>query len=162
LHDLDGDAGREPMIVAVRTVGAAVGLLLIAACAQEPEPPAPEPVVGVSRADADFARFMNDPTNPESWRWLCRAAVGGHTAAQFTVAVRYRDGLPPVAQNLPRAFLWFTAAQKSGLTAAVLAREEVEKRLPEDKVEALRKRSKPLAEADCRQGRISSKKKRTQ
>jgi len=143
-------------------VSAAVVLLLFAACAQEPETPAPKPVADVSRADADFARFMNDPTNPQSWRWLCRAAVGGHTAAQFTVAVRYRDGLPPVEQNLPRAFLWFTAARKSGLTAAVLAREDVEKRLPEDEVETLRKRSAPLTEADCRQGKVSSKKKRTQ
>lgn len=150
------------MTAVARIVCAAVGLLLIAACAQEPETPAPEPAANASGADADFARFMNDPTNPKSWRWLCRAAAGGHTAAQFTVAVRYRDGLPPVAQNLPHAFLWFMAAQKSGLTAAVLAREGVEKRLPEDEVEILRKRSDPLTEADCRLGKISSKKKRAQ
>ena len=69
----------------------------------------------------------------------------------------YRDGLPPVAQNLPRAYLWFTTAAKGGLTAAALAREEVGKRLPEDAVSSLRKRSRPLTEADCRKGKSSSK-----
>jgi TPR repeat protein len=121
--------------------------LLAAACAQERE--APEPAVSASEAKVSFAMFMNDPTNRESWRWLCRAAAGGHTAAQYIVGVRYRDGLPPVTQDLPRAFLWFTAAQKAGLTAAALAREDVARRLPVGEAAALDEDFVPPTEADC-------------
>jgi TPR repeat protein len=134
----------------VRTVAAALVSLLAAACAQERE--TPEPAVSPSQANINFAMFMNDPTNRDSWRWLCRAAAGGHTAAQYIVGVRYRDGLPPVAQNLPRAFLWFTAARKGGLTAAALAGEDVAKRLPEGEAASLLKDFAPPTEADCREG----------
>jgi len=40
----------------------------------------------------------------------------------------------------------------------VLAREAVQKQLPDDATESLRKRSGPLTEADCREGKVSSKK----
>ena len=163
MHSFDGDPVRAPLTVVARTVGVAVVLLLVPACTPERETPAAEravstPPTNASGGEAAFLKFLEDPANTKSWRWLCSAAAEGHTAAQFTVGVRYRDGLPPVTQNLPRAFLWFKAAETGGLTAAVLAREAVQKQLPDDAVEALRKRSGPLTEADCREGKVSSKK----
>jgi TPR repeat protein len=92
---------------------------------------------------------LNDPTDPENWRWLCKAAADGNSAAQYTVAVRYRDGLPPVARNVGRAYRWFTAAVRNGLSAAAVARNDLQKSIPEADLKALRDDKKPLTEADC-------------
>lgn len=135
----------------IRIVLAGVAVLLTAACASEQDAPEPPPAVGRSDADTYFAMFVNDPTNRDGWRWLCRAATGGHAAAQYTVGVRYREGMPPVTRNASRAYLWFAAASRSGLTAATLAAEQVAKTLPEARLEKLRKESRSPAEADCRE-----------
>ena len=114
---------------------------------------APDMAATPSRVEADsyFAMFMNDPTNRESWHWLCRAAAGGHSAAQYAIAVRYRDGLPPVRRNLQRAYRWFTAAQDQGLTAAALARESLARQMSESQTAELRKHRRQTTEADCRE-----------
>ena len=148
-----------PAIAAV----AAVSLTLLAGCSSECRPGAEcaaapvvqKPTVSdtrpADRGDADtyFAMYLNDPANRESWRWLCRAAASGHSAAQYTVAVRYRDGLPPVRRDLGRAFRWFSAARTQGLTAAALAREDLAKRMPQEDVAALRKQSRTMTAVDC-------------
>lgn len=97
-----------------------------------------------------LARFLDDPTNPESWRWLCQAAAGGNTAAQYTVAIRYRDGLPPVSRDVERAYRWLTAATRNGLSAAALARDDLARSIPETKLADLRKEKRTASETDCR------------
>lgn len=104
-------------------------------------------------AKVAFAQFMNDPTNPDSWQWLCRAAAGGNSAAQYTVAIRYRDGVPPVARNTAQSYRWFTAAIRSGLSAAVLARDELQKSIPDKTLALLRDEKRPVTEADCTNAR---------
>lgn len=100
-------------------------------------------------ADVAVARFMNDPTNPDSWPWLCLAAARGNTAAQYTVAVRYRDGLPPVERNTTRAYRWFTAAIRNGLSAAALARSDMQKSIPDRTLAELRREKRAANKSDC-------------
>lgn len=99
-----------------------------------------------------IARFLDNPGDPKNWRWLCKAAAEGNGAAQYTVGVRYRDGLPPVARNPRRAYRWFTAAVRSGLPAAAIARDDLVRSMPETEREALRKDRRVPSEADCADG----------
>lgn len=156
-HDSAGvRARRESMSLLFRFLPLAIPLLLTA-CAPDcgPGPDCREARAEAPakprRADADkhIAMFMKDPANEDAWRWLCRAAADGHTAAQYTVAVRYRDGLPPVEQDIERAFLWFSAAQRGGLTAAAAARADMVAKLDEAEREALRELEAAAIEADC-------------
>jgi TPR repeat protein len=126
-----------------------LALLLLTACASEPAPTNPASAETSGDADTYFAMFVSDPTNRDSWQWLCRAAAGGIPAAQYNVGIRYRNGLPPVAQDPSRAYLWLTAASRNGLTAGTVAAEAVAKSLPERQLDDLRKRTAPLTQADC-------------
>lgn len=130
----------------------AATLSLACACAPRTEPAAAsdEPAKSsTSDAGKAFATFMNNPTSQEGWRGLCRAAAEGHIAAQYTIAVRYRDGLPPVTRNLTRAYLWFSAARQGGLSAAAIARDDLEKSMTEDQLAEMRAEGKTVGEADC-------------
>jgi len=131
-----------------RPIVLVLALLLANGCATHRTTTAP--AKNEARGDTDSANFMKDPATLESWRWLCRAAARGHTAAQYAIAIRYRDGLPPVTRNLPRAYLWFTVAQRGGLSAATLALDDVMKDLTEEQRTALQHSPAAATEADCR------------
>jgi len=130
----------------------AVAAVLAASCTEGAgvgPGPTPTPATTPDTGQSAIARFLDDPTDPGNWRWLCKAAAGGNSAAQYTIAVRYRDGLPPVARDAGRAYRWFTAAVRNGLSAAAVARDDLQKSIPEADLKALRDAKKPLAEADC-------------
>ena len=96
---------------------------------QEPEQP-PNPFdPNRSRADLFFVMFLNDPDHDEAWSWLCLAATNGHAVAQNTLATRYRDGLSPVEQDPVRAYYWYSAASKNGLSAATISRDAMSQRM---------------------------------
>ena len=92
------------------------------------------------QAETAFAMYINDPTNRDSWKWVCEAAAGGIGPAQYIVAVRYRDGAPPVSRDLPRAYFWFTAADRSGLVVAAIEREIVAKEISDKEARTAEKR----------------------
>lgn len=142
---------------------AASALVLAAACAAPPEDSAaPEsrteepaaraggaPSPSRTEAETTFAMYLNDPENRDAWQWVCTAAAGGIGPAQYIVATRYRDGLPPVKRDLARAFLWFSAADRNGLVAAALERETVGRQLPEEQARSIDERAAKAGESDC-------------
>jgi len=151
-NESDGEARNRPMTRLFPLTALAATLALAAACAPRTEPvAASDKPAGSHASDAGtaYTMFMKNPTSREGWRRLCRAAAEGHAAAQYTIAVRYRDGLPPVSRNLTRAYLWFSAARQSGLTAAAIARDDLEKTMSEDQLAEMRTEGKTVGEADC-------------
>lgn len=133
-----------------------VAVLLSASCTESVgvgPGPAPAPAASPDTGQSAIARFLNAPTDPGNWRWLCKAAADGNSAAQYTIAVRYRDGLPPVARNVGRSYRWFTAAVRSGLSAAAVARDDLQKSIPDADLKALRDDKRSLTEADCAKNR---------
>ena len=142
------------------TLAIAGALLVAAGCATPPrdfEAESPSPAADASAkptrdrtaAETAFAMYLNDPENRDAWQWVCTAAAGGIGPAQYVVATRYRDGLPPVRRDLARAFLWFSAADRNGLVAAALERETVGKQLPEDQAREIDARVSTVDEQDC-------------
>ena len=102
-----------------------------------------------TEAETAFAMYLNDPANRDAWQWVCTAAAGDIGPAQYIVATRYRDGLPPVKRDLARAFLWFSAADRNGLVAAALERETVGRQLPEELARSIDERAATVGEKDC-------------
>lgn len=142
-----------PDRVSVRRHCLAVAVLLTASCTESVDVGSeshPSSVTTDSGArQPAIARFLDDPGDPNNWRWLCKAAAEGNSAAQYTVGVRYRDGLPPVARDTGRAYRWFTAAVRNGLPAAAIARDGLTQSIPEAARKSLRTDKKPPTEADC-------------
>lgn len=142
------------------TLAVTAALLVAAACAtpqSDTDAASPSPATDASAkttpdrtaAETAFAMYLNDPQNRDAWQWVCTAAAGGIGPAQYVVATRYRDGLPPVQRDLARAFLWFSAADRNGLVAAALERETVGKQLPEDQARDIDARVSTVGEQDC-------------
>jgi hypothetical protein len=141
--------------VSVRRYCLAVAVLLTASCTESAvvddgsgsRPSSVTPESGAPQSA--IARFLSDPGDPGNWRWLCKAAAEGNSAAQYTVGVRYRDGLPPVTRDTGRAYRWFTAAVRNGLPAAAIARDGLTQSIPEAALKSLRADKKLPTEADC-------------
>lgn len=62
----------------------------------------------------------------DSWLSGCLAAHFGYPKARNSMGIYYRWGAAPVTKDLTKSYLWFSLAEKEGVTSAISYRDEVE------------------------------------
>jgi TPR repeat protein len=102
-------------------------------------------MLGDSNAQLNLGKYYATPHNAapdfeQAAKWYRKAADQGNAEAQYRLGDIYYTGKGHVKQSYEEAYFWFLLAAKTGPKAFAIDRNETEKHLTSDQIEAIKKR----------------------